>query len=66
MVESRDILYLYLRNIAAGLISLPISLIVITVIIVSAVLLLPVIWSVIILWWINGFKQVVNGEVDET
>jgi len=65
--RKRDIILVYLRNIAGGLIALPISLVIVTALIVMAVLLLPVIWAVIILWWVNGFRHILTGEKrDET
>lgn len=60
--RKRDIILVYLRNIAGGLIALPVSLVIVTTLIVMAVLLLPVIWGMIILWWVNGFRHIVTGE----
>jgi hypothetical protein len=60
--RKRDTLYIYLRNIAGAIIALPVSLLLITVIIVIAVLLLPLLWALIIVWWVNGFKIALTGE----
>jgi len=55
--RKREIILTYLRNIAGALISLPISLVIVTILILAALLLLPLIWGIMILWWVNGFKQ---------
>lgn len=60
--RKRDIILIYLRNIAGGLIALPVSLVIVTALIVMAVLLLPVIWAIIILWWVNGFRHILTSE----
>jgi hypothetical protein len=60
--RKRDILVTYLRNVLGGLIALPVSLLIISVIILGAVLILPFLWMLIIMWWANGFKNVVNGD----
>lgn len=60
--RKRDIILIYLRNIAGGLIALPVSLVIVTALIVAVVLLLPVIWIMIILWWVNGFREIITGE----
>lgn len=59
--RKREIIFTYLRNIAGAIVSLPISLLVVTGVILIVLLLLPVIWAIMILWWVNGFRQTLIG-----
>jgi hypothetical protein len=63
--RKRDTALIYLRNIAGAIVSLPISLLLVTGIIIIAVMLLPVIWFVMILWWVNGFRHTLTGVPQE-
>ena len=63
--RKRDIILRYLRNILGGLIALPVSLVIVTAIIIIVVLLLPIIWGIIILWWVNGFRAKLSGIPEE-
>ncbi|MGH7974851.1 MAG: hypothetical protein ACREBR_04950 [bacterium] len=56
----------YLRNVGFALLSLPISLALVTGIIIVAVLALPIIWAYLILIWMNKFRNaLVPGEKRE-
>lgn len=47
----------YLKTIGIGIISLPIALIISTVLVIVAVLLLPLMWAAITLVWVNTMRN---------
>ena len=52
----------YWQHVLVGLVALPISLIIVTSLILLALLALPLIWFIIILWWVNDFKVRMNRD----
>ena len=52
----------YLKRILAGLVALPIALIIVTGINFLVLLALPIIWFIIILWWVNDMSHRLNKD----
>lgn len=52
----------YWKHVLFGLVALPISLIIVTAVILLALLALPLIWAIMILWWVNDFGNRVNRD----
>lgn len=52
----------YLKHVLFGIIALPVAILVVTGLIVIEILVLPFLWMVIIMWWVNSFSRIVSGE----
>lgn len=52
----------YWQHVLVGLVALPISLLIVTSVILLALLALPLLWFIIILWWVNDFKTRMNRD----
>lgn len=53
----------YSKHILIGIISLPIALVISTALIIIAVMLLPILWGLITLVWVNNVRNRIYNEL---
>jgi hypothetical protein len=48
---------LYLKRLLVGVAALPIALLIVTLLVLAEILLLPILWFLIVVWWVHAFGQ---------